>query len=64
MKPSYHHRGITKSEKVFLAGANVQPPRPNGLKKFEIGNQIVWAFNMKNAIRKSKLYPHLDVVGG
>lgn len=43
--------------------SNVEPPRPNGLKRFEIGKQTVWALNMKNAIRKSKLYPELSIIG-
>lgn len=44
--------------------SNIEAPRPNGLKMFEIGEQTVWALNMKNAIRKSKLYPEKSVIGG
>ena len=33
----------------------IEPPRPNGVKRFEVGNQIVFALNRKNAERKAKL---------
>lgn len=42
----------------------IEPPRPNGLKRFEVGNQVVWALNQKNAERKAKLYPNQEVIGG
>jgi len=44
--------------------SNVEPPRPNGLKRFEVGNQIVFALNKKNAERKAKLYPDKEIIGG
>lgn len=44
--------------------ANIETPRPNGLKRFEIGEQTVWALNRKNAERKAKLYPTQSVIGG
>ncbi len=41
----------------------IEPPRPNGLKRFEVGDQTVWALNNKNAERKAKLYPHKEIIG-
>jgi len=41
----------------------IEPPRPNGLKRFEVGEQIVWALNRKNAERKAKLYPQKEIIG-
>lgn len=37
--------------------ANADKPRPNGLQRFDIGDQVVYAVNKKNAERKAKLYP-------
>lgn len=44
--------------------SRIQAPRPNGLKRFEIGEQSVWALNKRNAERKAKLYPGQEVIGG
>ena len=41
----------------------IEPPRPNGLKRFQIGDQIVFALNKKNAERKAKLYPDKEIIG-
>lgn len=42
----------------------IEAPRPNGLKRFEVGEQIVSALNKKNAERKAKLYPDKEIIGG
>lgn len=59
-------RGIEgKTEKIL--GTNfmlIEPPRPNGVKIFYIGKQVVWALNQKNAERKAKLYPDKEIIGG
>lgn len=41
----------------------IESPRPNGLKRFEVGEQTVWALNRKNAERKAKLYPQKEIIG-
>ena len=50
--------------KILNSTHDVEAPRPNGLKKFEIGDQIVWALNKENAERKAKLYPDQKVISG
>jgi hypothetical protein len=59
-------KNLGKRAETILSSqySNIEAPRPNGLKRFEIGAQIVWALNEKNAIRKAKKYPHLSVIGG
>lgn len=50
--------------RILNSTHDVEPPRPNGLKPFEIGNQTVWALNKKNAERKAKLYPGKEIISG
>lgn len=54
----------TKAARILNSNHDVTPPRPNGVKRFEIGNQTVYAFDQRNAERKAKLYPHLEIIGG
>lgn len=53
---------ITNVMSTFYS--RIEPPRPNGLKKFQIGDQTVWALNKQNAERKAKLYPDKEIIGG
>lgn len=49
---------------ILKSTHQVEPPRPNGLQLFQVGEQQVWALNRKNAERKAKLYPDKDIIGG
>ncbi len=41
----------------------IEPPRPSSMQRFEVGEQIVWALNRRNAERKAKLYPQKEIIG-
>jgi hypothetical protein len=39
----------------YLPPTKREPTPPKGLKKFNIDGKEIWALNLKNAIRKSKI---------
>lgn len=64
MNFSNNPRNRGREERILNSIHDVEPPRPKSLKRFEIGNQIVFALNKKNAERKAKLYPDKEIIGG
>lgn len=60
----HNMKGLSEKMIALLRSEPAEPPRPNGVQRFEVGNQTVWALNKKNAERKAKLYPEKEIIGG
>lgn len=60
----HNMKGLSEKIIRILRSEPAESPRPNGVQRFEVGNQIVWALNKKNAERKAKLYPDKEIIGG
>jgi hypothetical protein len=62
----YRMNGIERrTERVLSINySKIEAPRPNGLQRFQVGDQVVFALNKKNAERKAKLYPDKEIIGG